>query len=250
MSWTSPWLACAAVAISAWPLSVAAQQQAPTVAVVELFTSQGCSSCPAADALLKKYSERGDVVALSLSVDYWDYIGWKDTLASPRFTERQHGYAKIRGDHKVYTPQVVVNGMAHAVGSNEQEIEYLIEKTRRKLADLKIPLRVTDEKGTVVIETGAPGNRELTTSGTIWMAIVKNQVEVAIARGENRGLKVSYHNVVKDLKAVGTWRSNEPATVRVDEKTVPRANADRCAVLLQQGMTGPIVAASWLAASK
>ena len=246
MSRKSAWLACAAIVLGIWPLSVAAQQQAPTMAVVELFTSQGCSSCPPADALLKKFSERSDVVALSLSVDYWDYIGWKDTLASPRFTERQHGYAKVRGDHKVYTPQMVVNGMAHTVGSNETEIDYLIEKTRRKLADAQIPLKVSDDQGTVVIETGAPGNRELASSGTIWMATVQNQVEVAITRGENKGLKTNYYNVVKDLTPVGPWRSDEPTTLRVDDKTVSRVGADRCAVLLQQGMTGPIVAAAWL----
>ena len=89
--------------------------------VVELFTSQGCSSCPAADALLGQLAKRDDVIALSFSVDYWDYLGWKDTLANPKFTERQRAYAKARGDGAIYTPQVIVNGVAHVNGSDESQ---------------------------------------------------------------------------------------------------------------------------------
>ena len=98
-------------------------------AVVELFTSQGCSSCPTADAVLAQLAKRDDIIALSLSVDYWDYLGWKDTLANPKFSERQRAYGKARGDGKIYTPQMVVNGMTHVNGSDEGEIGRLIDKT-------------------------------------------------------------------------------------------------------------------------
>ncbi len=105
-------------------------------AVVELFTSQGCSSCPNADAVLGRLAKRDDIIALSLSVDYWDYLGWKDTLASPKFTERQRAYGKVRGDGAIYTPQLVVNGLAHVNGSDEGEIGRLIDKTAKTLSRL------------------------------------------------------------------------------------------------------------------
>ena len=94
--------------------------------VLELFTSQGCSSCPSADALLKSYAQRPGVIALSLSVDYWDHLGWKDTLASPKNTARQKAYAKALGTGNVYTPQIVINGVAETIGSNKSEIEKAI----------------------------------------------------------------------------------------------------------------------------
>jgi hypothetical protein len=99
--------------------SAAAQTAVKSPPVLELFTSQGCSSCPAADALFKAYAARRDIVALSMPVDYWDYLGWKDTLGSPKFSRRQRDYAKQRGDGQVYTPQVVVNGRTHVVGSSK-----------------------------------------------------------------------------------------------------------------------------------
>jgi len=102
-------------------------------AVVELFTSQGCSSCPSADALLARLAGRDDVIALSLPVDYWDYLGWKDTLASPRFSERQRAYAHTRADGAIYTPQAVVNGLMHVNGADEGSIKRTIEKTGKTL---------------------------------------------------------------------------------------------------------------------
>ena len=104
----------------------ASNTAATPVTVIELFTSQGCSSCPTADALLESYADRPDVVALTLPVDYWDYLGWKDTLASPKFSARQRTYAKARGDGRVYTPQVVINGLQHAVGSSATDIDRAI----------------------------------------------------------------------------------------------------------------------------
>ena len=110
-------------------------------AVVELFTSQGCSSCPNADALLGKLANRDDVIALSLPVDYWDYLGWKDTLASPKFSERQRAYARTRGDGAIYTPQAVVNGLVHVNGADEGVIQNTIEKTGKTVATAYVPIR-------------------------------------------------------------------------------------------------------------
>ena len=110
-------------------------------AVIELFTSQGCSSCPPADVVLKDYAAKDDIIALSLPVDYWDYIGWKDTLESPKNTERQRAYAKSLGSGSIYTPQAVVNGVTHAVGSNRMELERAIDKSETTFARRRIPTR-------------------------------------------------------------------------------------------------------------
>ena len=117
----------------------AAPALATTKAVIELFTSQGCSSCPPADALLGEYAKRDDVLALSFPVDYWDYLGWKDTLASHENTERQRAYAAARGDRQVYTPQVVVNGVEHMVGSTRAQDRRRDRPARRVAAACRSP---------------------------------------------------------------------------------------------------------------
>src|SRR5437868_13003779 len=113
--------------------------QAEPRAVIELFTSQGCSSCPAADKLIAEYSRDPSVIALSLAVDYWDYLGWKDTLALSGHTSRQRAYAKARGDREVYTPQVVIDGAEHALGSDKAAIEKTIRQTREQSSALTLP---------------------------------------------------------------------------------------------------------------
>src|SRR5215467_1612925 len=116
-------------------------------AVVELFTSQGCSSCPPADKLLGELAKDPNVIALSLPIDYWDYLGWKDTLADKRFTARQKAYSHMRGDREVYTPQVVINGKVHAVGSDRAGIEEAIQQTTREIGVMSLPVSLTVTKG-------------------------------------------------------------------------------------------------------
>ena len=125
----------------------ASQAEFQPKTVLELFTSQGCSSCPAADALLKSYIQRPDVIALSLAVDYWDYLGWKDTLADPAFAKRQKYYSKMRGDGRIYTPQIVVNGLAHANGAHAAEIDHAIAKTSGKLAGERVAVKLSTGDG-------------------------------------------------------------------------------------------------------
>src|SRR5436305_9491075 len=112
-------------------------------AVVELFTSQGCSSCPAADKLLGELARDPNVIALSLPIDYWDYLGWKDTLADARFTARQKAYSRMRGDRDVYTPQVIVNGSAHVVGSDRAKIEGAIDATKKTEGVMSVPVSMS-----------------------------------------------------------------------------------------------------------
>src|SRR5689334_8676650 len=147
-------------------------------AVVELFTSQGCSSCPAADAALGRLAKRDDVIALSLSVDYWDYLGWKDTLANPKFSERQRAYGKSRGDGKIYTPQVVVNGLTHVNGSDESQIGRLIEKTAKTLAPQRVSIKLSKEKDKLVVDAGAAQPGSTAKEATLWLAVVAKSVTV------------------------------------------------------------------------
>src|SRR5438128_11156526 len=117
--------------------------QAEPRAVIELFTSQGCSSCPAADQLLGELAGDPSLVSVSLPIDYWDYLGWKDTLADPRNTARQRGYSKVRADREVYTPQAVVNGSYHVLGSDRAAIEKMIAKSRQNTSALSLPVSLS-----------------------------------------------------------------------------------------------------------
>jgi hypothetical protein len=214
-------------------------------AVVELYTSQGCSSCPAADALLAQLANRGEVVALSLSVDYWDYLGWRDTLANSKFTERQRAYAKARGDGAIYTPQIIVNGLAHVNGSDEGQILLAIDKTSKTVAAQRVPIRLSEEKGKLVVQASAAPTGTVVKDATLWLAVMSPKVEVAIGRGENQGKKIIYTNVVRELIPIGSW-SGKALTVELERQAILRPGADRCAVLLQQGHAGPIVGAALL----
>jgi hypothetical protein len=241
------------------PLPATAQDQAAKAAekpaelkageskgVIELFTSQGCSSCPAADALFVKLAKRSDIIVLTMPVDYWDYLGWKDTLATPANTARQKAYAKSRGDGQVYTPQAVINGQIHVNGSSESQIENALRKTTGKADASRVTVRSWAEKDAVVVETGgAPASNGAAqpAKGTVLLAFVKRQAEVSIGRGENQGRKVVYANVVQQLKSVGEWNGTT-STMRISRAQLPRDGYDFCAVLLQQGSAGPILAAT------
>jgi hypothetical protein len=222
-----------------------APSEAQPKTVLELYTSQGCSSCPAADALLGTYAKRPDIIALTLPVDYWDYLGWKDTLADAKFTARQRAYAKSRGDGRIYTPQIVVNGLAHANGAHANEIEHAIAKTAGKLSGTRIPVRVTSDDGKIVIDVGAVAEGDRTRDGAVWLAFLRKEVQVPVRTGENQGQMLTYYNVVREWKQAGTW-TGRPMTFQVDRQTV-KSDVDGCAVLLQGGMTGPIVGAAYLA---
>ena len=217
--------------------------RASEVAVIELFTSQGCSSCPKADALLTTYAARDGIIALSYNVDYWDYLGWKDTLASPAHTQRWRDYAKARGDGQVYTPRAIVNGLGHAIGSKAKRIDAAIAETAPTLAGRRPSLTITRDAATFEISIGAnavkPGK-----PATVWVASVRERVTVPIKRGENVGSTITYVNVVRALQAVGTW-TGEPALIKVPESAVRADASDRYAVLVQESSTGPMLAAAW-----
>jgi hypothetical protein len=230
------------------PTEAAAQASATSAqvkAVYELFTSQGCSSCPTADDLLGRLSKRDDVIALTLPVDYWDYLGWRDTLARPEFTARQKAYAKVLGDGMVYTPQAVVSGLAHINGSDLDKIERVIERTARLFAAARVPIKLSAAEGRLLIDVASVADGVATKDATVWLAAVASSVKVPILRGENQGRTIVYSNVVRALMPVGTWSGKE-MIVQLDRQTFMHGSADRCVVFLQQGHGGPIVGAAVL----
>ncbi len=236
----------AALALAASPIAGAAAQAGERLDVVELFTSQGCSSCPPADAMLGEMARRGDVLALSFNVDYWDYLGWKDTLASPSFTARQKAYAHARGDRAVYTPQAVVNGMMHAVGSDRISLRNALQSTGDRLDRKAIDLDLRRDGNSLVIQTGkAKGVLSKPKPATLWIIVFEPAKTVTIERGENRGKTITYNNVVRKIEPIGTWKG-DAMTLTVP---IPADGGGECAVVLQEGdgaSPGPILAAARL----
>jgi hypothetical protein len=214
-------------------------------AVYELFTSQGCSSCPAADELLGHLAKRDDVIALTLPVDYWDYLGWRDTLARPEFATRQKAYAKALGDGMVYTPQAVVSGLAHINGSDADKIDRAIEKTAKLFDSSRVPIKLSAADGRLVIDVASAPDGVASKEATVWLATIASRVKVPITRGENQGRTIEYSNVVRALMPVGIWNGKE-MVVQLDRRSFMHGSADRCAVFLQQGHGGPIVGAAIL----
>jgi hypothetical protein len=210
----------------------------PTPVVVELFTSQGCSSCPPADAFLGELARRKDVVALSFHVDYWDYIGWKDPFASAAATERQRDYGRALGLHMVYTPQIIVDGRADAVGSDRAAVEGLIAAAaKRDRVDIRFSL---DEMGRLFVELP---NHPLAGMATVWLAVFDTQHKTAVPRGENSGATLSDYNVVREWRRVGNWPGS-PVQLPVAMAPDAAAKHDGCAIIVQLGETGPILAAA------
>ncbi len=196
--------------------------------VLELFTSQGCSSCPPADALLGKLAKRDDIVGYH--VDYWDHLGWKDTLAKEAFTQRQRNYAESRGDREIYTPQLVVNGVAPVIGSHADDIEDAMRRTSQGLGEAWVQLALQSHGEAVDLQAGAAAPGSAYRSGTVWLAFFSNAVPVDIRRGENTGSRVTYTNVVRSLQRAGHW-DGEAASFHA---AIPRGSGvDGCAAFLQ-----------------
>jgi len=202
----------------------------PPRAVVELFTSQGCSSCPPADALLVEYARQPDIIALSLPVNYWDYLGWKDTLAHVAFTERQKAYAHSRKDRQVFTPQIIVNGKKSCIGSDRAQVEKAIQITSKGRKALPVNVTLDEQNGRVTIaveETPDTTQR----AAELWVLPVLKEQTVPIERGENRGKTITYANVVRGLTRIGEWLGGS-ARFEVPLETA-RRGGDGYVVLLQ-----------------
>jgi hypothetical protein len=216
--------------------------QAQPRATVELFTSQGCSSCPAADKLLAELAADPTLVAVSVPIDYWDYLGWKDTLADPHNTARQRAYAQVRGDGKVYTPQVVVNGSLHVLGSDRTAIEHAIAKSRSKygamsaapvtlaFASGQVNVTVADAPAALAQQTGEAKDAGI----EVWLWGLAKAIPIAIGRGENKGREVTYHNVLRRWIKLGDW-TGKAGSWSVPMHRLQGDGIDTAAVLVQRG---------------
>lgn len=194
--------------------------------VLELFTSQGCSSCPPADRLFEKLAHDPHFIVMSLPVDYWDRLGWKDTFAKHTFTERQRAYAFLRGDGQVYTPQAVVNGSEHANGASMLAIAASEGTTTPPR--LPVEAKQNGKDIEVSIDAVRPGSP----AATVVLLPYLGSREVAVGRGENSGIKITYTNIVRDIIPLGAW-SGKPVTFKAQLPGDERY--DGAIVLVQQG---------------
>lgn len=217
-------------------LAMADDQRQGSV-VVELYTSQGCSSCPPADEILAGLADRGDVIALALHVDYWDYIGWKDVFGSPQFTERQRAYARAAGARTIYTPQMIVDGMEHLVGARPAELTALIE--RYEAMPEQAVLDVARNGGTLAISARTVGR--LPRGAVVQLVRYKPEETVEIRSGENAGREISYRNIVTEWHSLGTWDGSAPLSM-----SVPVSDSQPIVVILQEPGPGRIIAATAL----
>jgi len=208
-------------------------------AVVELFTSQGCSSCPPADALLTSLAESDEVVALAYHVDYWDYVGWKDTFAHEAYSDRQRAYAKSWGSSRIYTPQVVVNGAKAIVGSRRNEVQDAVDQAALPLA---MHVTLTD----TMLKVSVPPDPSLA-DAVIWLVTFVDRADVKIESGENAGKSMVYTQVVTGRQILGMWESDTGAELKLPLSEVLATPNTGLAVLVQQernGLPGPILSAA------
>lgn len=232
-------------------------------AVVELFTSQGCSSCPPADRLLGDLAKDSSIVAMTLPVDYWDYLGWRDTLANPRYSARQRAYARKRGDRNVATPQVVVNGQVPVLGSDRTAIESAIAHTQTGAMTASVSVVAAGDKLHVDVaarngvgDAASDGNdkgdkaearKGEAYKGEVWLCAVTKKVPVRIGKGENGGRAVVYHNVSRRWLKLGDW-NGKAARWTVPLSDITALDADAAAAIVQGGSAdspGPMLGAAF-----
>lgn len=211
--------------------------------VVELFTSQGCSSCPPADQHLTDLAEVPGVVALTYNVDYWDYLGWKDTLATAENTKRQKEYAEKRGDREIYTPQVVIDGRTHVVGSRKGEIDRAIGQRKADPDQSGPSLSIRRDGRELEVLVGASSKPNDDINATVWLMVVEPKVKVDIHKGENLDKTITYTNVVRKMMPVAMWRG-EPLRIVLPAGEFALGTEPHGVVLVQDDEGGPIIAST------
>lgn len=199
--------------------SVRRATAATSPAVVELFTSQGCNSCPPADAYLTELARQPDILALAYHIDYWDQLGWRDPFSSPAATARQRAYARTLGLTTIYTPQMVINGRVDAVGSDRRQVAAAIATSARP----EVPIALGRDHEALAVQVGAG-----TGQGRIWLVDYDLAHETRVRGGENAGRTLVNVNIVRHLEELGTWSGAAAAFTRA----MPRAGTGS-AVLLQ-----------------
>ncbi|TIP33936.1 MAG: DUF1223 domain-containing protein, partial [Mesorhizobium sp.] len=211
--------------------------------VVELFTSQGCSSCPPADEFFAELAAKENVVALAYHVNYWDYLGWQDTLSNKENTERQYDYMRAFGSRSVYTPQAVINGRSHVNGANRKEIDGALARMDRTGEGMRVGIKVSRTSDRVMIDAGDAGNGP--TDAHVVIVYFDPPQMVKIGQGENSGRNMTYWNAVSDIQIAGMWNGKAQ---RYELPMTEIAKKGGCAVLLQSvgkdGVPGPILGAA------
>ncbi|KEP71620.1 hypothetical protein DL1_01005 [Thioclava dalianensis] len=212
--------------------------------VVELYTSQGCSSCPPADALFSEYADRDDVLALALHVDYWDYLGWKDPFGRAEFTARQKSYARAAGERTIYTPQMMIEGTQALVGVQHDELKAAIKDDLD--APQPVTLDISGSKGDYQLALAA--DPPLSQPAVVQIVRYLPEARVDILRGENAGQTVDYRNIVTEWRTVAEWDGKTPTQLNVRF-----TGKDKAAVIVQMlkpgartPLPGAIVAAGRL----
>lgn len=216
---------------------MAQAQSAPSPVVVELYTSQGCSSCPSADRLLEKLAGREDVLPLSLHVDYWDYIGWVDTFADPAFTKRQKAYARAMKERMIYTPQMIIDGDAQVVGNRPIDVADALNAARADQGGERLDARF--DGGTLMVRAHGVDAE----GGPYVLQFISYipSATVQIKRGENAGREITYLNVVNGWHALGEWDGQGTFNAQLTLK-----DDDKHAVILQEKGHGAVLAAARL----
>lgn len=208
-------------------------------AVVELFTSQGCSSCPKADALFSELGKRDDLIALAWHVDYWDYIGWPDTFADPDNSDRQRAYAQSWGSSRIYTPQLIVNGAKGVVGSREKDVTSAIDE-----AVLGVPVALNLSTDALEVSVGPhSGGAE----AVVWLVTFKDHAAVVIERGENAGKTVDYAQIVTGKQMLGMWDAAAGTHLKLPLSELTADGSNGAVILVQAdkgGLPGPILGAA------
>jgi len=216
-------------------------------AVVELFTSQGCSSCPPADKIIGELANDPSIIAMSMPIDYWDYLGWKDTLADSRFSARQKAYSRVRGDRDVYTPQAIINGSMHVIGSDRTSIENAISTTSKEDGVMSLPVTMTQSGKQLTVSVAAANKAPLAQHGEVWICSISKAIPISIGRGENRGKEVTYHNVVRNLVKLGDWNGTSGSWT-VPLASVENGGVDAAVAIVQDGSRdrpGPMLGAAY-----
>lgn len=238
----------ALLAIMAYTAQAGDTIQSKPVGVVELFTSQGCSNCPKADRAIERLADRGDVVTVAYHVDYWNYMGWQDTLSAKENTERQYGYAKTLGIRNVFTPQIVLNGMRNTKLTDPDRIVHELDGLQgtREGMPVAISATLSPQEMTITVDAGAvPGVEK----ADVVVAYFRKHSPVEIQKGENQGKTITYRNAVTKLETVGLWEGKS-LTVKLPAVVLAKRGFDGCAILLQahdaDGNPGRILGAAAL----
>ncbi len=227
-----------AIGMLAAPANAGQRQDA---VVIELYTSQGCSSCPPADAFMGELTKRPGVIGLTFHVNYWDYIGWKDTFATEDGTQRQESYGQVLGQRFVYTPQMVIGGRMHEVGSDREGVDKAIKYVAMHPPKV-VPITARDHSGNIMVRLP---ETELEAKAWVWLVRFDSRHDVEIRRGENGGRRLSYFNVVRDINRIAVW-TGQATDIPLDIEAMRADGRDGCAILVQAMGYGQILGAAMI----